>query len=504
MTPPSLEGTDVARSFGGLRVLHRVSFSVPEGEIVALIGPNGAGKTTPFNLVSGLLRPSAGSIRVGDREIGALPAHRIARLGLGRTFQTPRPFLDLTAADDVAAAARWAERPGVTPRELLALVEMSEQPRGPPRSSGTSVTRGKSGAGASLARSRARRYSRPRKVAMAPTVQQSLRAQRWWRSLATTTAVTTVLVLAWTLPAAAQTPPKTARIGMLLYSNPEADPTVATLRQGLRGLGYREGQNLIIDYRAAEGRPERLPALAGELVGSKPDLLVAIGGDVTPAAQRATSSIPIVAWVSNDPVQAGFAASIPRPGRNITGVTLILDSLAGKRLALVKEVAPRITRVGIVWNPEHADPEFRECQRAAQALGMTLQSLEVHQAADFDAALQLAIRERSETLVAVSSRLVTLHRKRLIDFAAQKRIPLVGDWGPWAENGALLAYGPSATEMTERMVSYVDRVLKGARPGDLPFLQPTRFELTVNTGVARSLGLIIPESVLVRADRVIQ
>jgi branched-chain amino acid transport system ATP-binding protein len=133
MTPPFLEGTDVARSFGGLRVLHRVSFAVAEGEIVALIGPNGAGKTTLFNLVSGLLRPSAGTIRVGGREIGALPAHRIARLGLGRTFQTPRPFLDLSAADNVAAAARWAERPGGTPRELLTLVEMAEQADVPAR-----------------------------------------------------------------------------------------------------------------------------------------------------------------------------------------------------------------------------------------------------------------------------------------------------------------------------------------------------------------------------------
>jgi putative ABC transport system substrate-binding protein len=339
---------------------------------------------------------------------------------------------------------------------------------------------------------------------MAPSVPRSIRVTRWRRRFTATSAVSAALVLAWILAAAAQPTPKTVRIGVLLYSNPEADPTVATLRQGLRGLGYREGQTLAIDYRAAEGHPERLPALAAELVRLKPDLLVAIGGDVTPAAQQATATIPIVAWVSNDPVQAGFASSIPRPGRNITGVTLILDTLAGKRLALLKEVAPRITRVGIVWNPEHADPEFRECQRAAQTLGMTLQSLEVHKAADFDAALQVAIREHSETLVAVSSRLVTLHRKRLIDFAAKNRIPLVGDWGPWAENGALLAYGPSPTEMTERMVSYVDRVLKGARPGDLPFLQPTRFDLTVNTGVARSLGLTIPESVLVRADRVIQ
>lgn len=339
---------------------------------------------------------------------------------------------------------------------------------------------------------------------MAPSVPRSIRVPRWRRRFIATSAVTTVLVLAWSLAAAAQPAPKPARIGILLYSNPETDPTVATLRQGLRGLGYREGQTLTIDYRAAEGHPERLPALATELVRLKPDLLVAIGGDVTPAAQQATATIPIIAWVSNDPVQAGFAASLSRPGRNITGVTLILDALAGKRLALLKEIAPRVSRVGILWNPDHADPEYRECQRAAQALGITLQSLEVRAAADFDAAFQTALRERSETIIAVSSRLVNLHRRRIGEFAAQNRLPLVGDWGPWAENGALLAYGPSQPELTQRAVTYVDLVLKGTRPGDLPFLQPTRFELVVNPGAARKLGLTIPESVLVRADRVIE
>jgi putative tryptophan/tyrosine transport system substrate-binding protein len=336
---------------------------------------------------------------------------------------------------------------------------------------------------------------------MAPQNRQSFRILFGHRGLA---GLLLTMALAWPPLAAAQPAMKAARIGVLLYSNPQTDPTVAALRQGLRDLGYREGQTLTIEYRAAEGKPERLPALAAELVALKPDLLLAIGGDVTPAAQQATATIPIIAWVSNDPVQAGFAVSLSRPGRNITGVTLILDALAGKRLALLKEIAPRVTRVGVVWNPEHADPEFRECQRAAQALGISLQSLEVRKAADFDTAFQTAIRERSETIIAVNSRLVGLNRQRLAEFAAQHRLPLVGDWGPWAESGALLAYGPSLGDVTQRAAAYVDRVLKGARPAELPFLQPTRFELVVNTGVARSLGLTIPESVLVRADRVIE
>ena len=338
---------------------------------------------------------------------------------------------------------------------------------------------------------------------MVASLRPSMRSPAWSTALACML-LTVGVPLGWGALAVAQPVTKAARIGVLLYSNPQTDPTVAAIRQGLRDLGYREGQTLTIEYRSAEGRPERLPELAAELVALKPDLLVAIGGDVTPAAQHATETIPIIAWVSNDPVQAGFAASLSRPGRNITGVTLILDALAGKRLALLKEIAPRVTRVGVVWNPEHADPEFRECQRAAQALGISLQSLEVRKAADFDAAFQTALRERSETIIAVNSRLVGLHRKRLADFAAQHRLPLVGDWGPWAENGALLAYGPSLGDLTQRVAASVDRVLRGARPGDLPFLQPTRFELVVNTAVARRLGLVIPESVLVRADRVIE
>jgi putative ABC transport system substrate-binding protein len=239
--------------------------------------------------------------------------------------------------------------------------------------------------------------------------------------------LTIVVVLAGPLPAPAQQPARVARVGVL----------------------------------SADGRPERLPALASELVRLKPDLLVAIGGDVVPAAQQATGTIPIVAWVSNDPVQAGFADTLARPGHNITGITLILDTLAGKRLALLKEVAPRFARVGIVWNPEHAD-------------------------------------------IVVSSRLVSLHRQRILDFAARNRLPLVGDWGPWAEGGALLAYGPNPGEMTQRAAAYVDRILKGGRPGDLPFLQPTKFELIVNTTVAKSLGLAVPQSILLRVDRVIE
>src|SRR5258706_7763174 len=216
----------------------------------------------------------------------------------------------------------------------------------------------------------------------------------------------------------AQQQAKVSRLGVLLYTTPQADPNISAFRQELRGLGYIEGQNLLTEYRFAEGRPDRLPGLATELVNLKPDVIFALSGDVTPAAQNATRTIPIVMWVSNDPVQMGFVASLAHPGGNVTGVTLILDELAGKRVALLKEVAPRATRVGILWNPDHADPEFRAMLQAARTLGVQLRSMEVRRDGDFDVALQAAAKEHIQALVVVSSRLVVRHRPRILEFAA--------------------------------------------------------------------------------------
>ncbi len=297
---------------------------------------------------------------------------------------------------------------------------------------------------------------------------------------------------------------KVGKVGILLYGTPQADPNLADLRRSLRDLGYIEERTLLLEYRFAEGKPERLPELAAELVRLKPNLIVALGGDVTPAVQQATQTIPIVMWVSNDPVQAGLVSSLARPGGNLTGITLILDTLAGKRLALLKEAAPRITRVGILWNPEHADPEFRENERAARALGVQLQSLQTRRAEDFDAAFQTASRERSEAILVVSSRLMSLQSQRILDFAGKNQVPVVGDWGPWGARGALLSYGPNLPQMAQRAATYVDRILKGAKPGDLPIQQPTTFELVVNLKTAKALGLTIPPSLLLRADEVIQ
>jgi putative ABC transport system substrate-binding protein len=310
-------------------------------------------------------------------------------------------------------------------------------------------------------------------------------------------------LLAAPLAAEAQ-PSKAAKVGILLYGKPQADPNLADLRRSLRELGYLEGRDLFLEYRFAEGKAERLPELATELVRLKPDLIVALGGDVTPAAQQATQTIPIVMWVSNDPVQSRLVTSLARPAGNLTGITLILDALAGKLLALLKEAAPRVAKVAILWNPEHADPEFRENQLAARALGIQLQSLETRRPEDFDAAFQTASRDRSDAIMVVSSRLMILQSQRILDFAERSRVPLVGGWGPWCQRGALLSYGPNLPEMAQRAATYVDRILKGAKPGDLPIQQPTTFELLINLKTAKALGLTIPQSLLQRADQVIE
>ena len=302
----------------------------------------------------------------------------------------------------------------------------------------------------------------------------------------------------------AQQAGKLPRLGALLYSNPETDPNFQAFRDGLRQLGYIEGKNLLIEHRFADQKPERLAGLAAELVRSKPDLIFALGGDVVPFAQKATKTIPIVMWVSNDPVEMKFVESLARPGGNITGITLILDELAGKRLALLKEIMPRISQAAVLWNPDHADPEFREIQREAKALRVGLQSLEVRSGNDFEPQFQNLLKGRPEAIIVVSSRLMQANRQRVLEFAAKNRIPLIGDWGRWAPEGALLSYGPNIADMVSRTAFYVDRILKGTRAADLPVERPAKFELEINLKMAKQLGVTIPPSVLARADRVIR
>jgi len=292
------------------------------------------------------------------------------------------------------------------------------------------------------------------------------------------------------------------RLGMLLFNSPRSEP-IEPLLQGLEAMGYVDGKTIVIEYRFAEGRHERLLDLAVELVQLKPDVIFAFGGDVVPFAMKATASIPIVAWMSNDPVESGIAGSLGRPGGNVTGVTLVYDELAGKTLGFLKEAAPAVSRVAVLWNPDHADPEFREMKRAAASVGIQLQSLEVRRPDDFDGAFKAALAERAEGLVIVSSRLMSRQRQQIAEFAAKNRLIVAGGWGEWAKDGALLTYGPNTAELMRRVATYVVKILKGARPSDLPIERPTHFDLVINLKTARQFGLTVPPTLLGRADQVI-
>src|SRR5437764_4726506 len=300
-----------------------------------------------------------------------------------------------------------------------------------------------------------------------------------------------------------QAPGKVPRVGLLLFNSPQTDP-IAPLLEGLQALGYVDGKTIGIEYRFAEGKAERLPDLAAELVRLNPEVIFAYGGDVAPHIKKATGSIPIVALVSNDPVQSGLVASIARPRGNVTGITLVYDELAGKVIEMLKEAVPAISRIAVLWNPDHADPEFQETQRAATTLGVRLQSLEVRQPADFDAAFDSATRERAEGLIIVSTRLLLQRRQLIVEFGTKSRIIMAGNWGDWAKDGLLLTYGPDPADAMRRIAIYVDKILKGTRPADLPIERPTCFKLVINLKTAKALGLTMPHTLVARADELIE
>lgn len=311
-------------------------------------------------------------------------------------------------------------------------------------------------------------------------------------------------VAAWPIAARGQQRATVPRLGALLFSTPQADPQMQLVHSGLRELGYVAGQNLIVFYRYAEGKPDRLADLAAALVGEKPDLLLALGGDVAPYAVKATSTIPIVFLSSADPIRLGLAASLARPGGNATGITLLLDDTASKRLELLKEIVPRVKHAAFLWNPDHPDNELREAERAAQSLGVRLQLVEMRGSGDVDAALRAVTDAGCDAVYVVSSRQTVLNTSRIVDFATRHRLPLAGGWGAWAHAGGLLSYGPNINDMMRLLVAYVDKVLKGAKPADLPIEQPTKFELVINVKVAKWIGVDVPPILLSRADEVIE
>ena len=321
-------------------------------------------------------------------------------------------------------------------------------------------------------------------------------------TIARFTALAAVLLFAASLPAHGQPRGKVARLGVLLFGTP--DPNLDAFVVGLRDLGYIEGRTVALEYRSAEGRPERVRDLALEIVALKPDVIVVLGGDMVPFVKDATSTIPVVMLTSQDPVEAGVVTSFARPGGNLTGVAFVSSETAGKRLQFLKEAAPSLTRVAVLWNPDHPDGEYRDTEAAARRLGVHIQSLEVRRPEDFAGAFQAATRARAEALMVVSSRLMNLNRSRILEFASKQRILLVTGWGPWARAGGLLSYGPDLDTLVKRAATHVDKILRGAKPADLPVEQPTKFELVVNLKTAKALGLTIPPSLLGRADQVIE
>ncbi len=318
-------------------------------------------------------------------------------------------------------------------------------------------------------------------------------------------------LLAVPLAAKAQQAAKTARIGYLSPNAAAVNPRlVEAFRQGLGDLGYVEGRNLLIEFRSAEGKSERLPALATELVALKVDVIVSGGGTLAAlAAQQATRTLPIVIVAVGDPVTSGLVTSLARPGANVTGLSLLFPELVSKCLELLKQAVPGVSRVAVLSQPG-AVPERTEkdilkgAEVAARALGMQLQVVEARGAEDFDSAFAQMTNARMGALTVLSTPVFQSERKRLVNLAAKNRLPTVFSFREYVDAGGLISYGPDLADMHRRSATYVDRILKGAKPGDLPVEQPTKFELVINLRTAKQLGLTIPQSVLARADEVIQ
>ncbi|HEU4368655.1 MAG TPA: ABC transporter substrate-binding protein [Methylomirabilota bacterium] len=299
---------------------------------------------------------------------------------------------------------------------------------------------------------------------------------------------------------------RVARVGLLRTQPRDApDPAAEGLRRGLRELGWVEGEQLHYESRFAEGRPERLPGLAAELVRLNVDVIVTGGEQAILAAKQATRTIPIVMGASNDPVGAGLVVSLANPGGNVTGMTILSPELSRKRLELLKEVLPRLARVAVLYNPDFPGTtlDLRHTRDAAHALGLTLEPVEVRRPVDLIPALA-ATRQRAEALVPLADPFFTAQRAHLIAFTTKHRLPGMYYWREFVEAGGLMSYGPSLLELYRRAATHVDKILKGTRPGELPVEQPTKFDLTVNAKTAAALHISIPQSVLIRVDQVVQ
>jgi len=300
--------------------------------------------------------------------------------------------------------------------------------------------------------------------------------------------------------AQAQRATKPYRIGVLGAGSPNV------LQQSLNDLGYVEGRDVVLEFRSPEGRSERLDALASDLVRLKVDVIVAPNPSAVLSAKRATATIPIVMMHTPDPVQLGLVASLARPGGNITGVTTLSADLSIKQLQLLKEAIPRVSRVALLWNPDNPwhPVTVKALQAGGGSAGLQLQVLEVRASDAFDNAFHAMTTERAQAVLVLADPMTYFHRRRLADLAIKHKLPMMGGLPDYAEAGALMSYWADTAEVYRRAASYIDRILKGARPGDLPIEQPTKFEFVLNLKTAKTLGVTIPQSVLLRADRVIE
>jgi len=318
-----------------------------------------------------------------------------------------------------------------------------------------------------------------------------------------------VLLLAPCFPAEAQQPQKVPRIG---YVSGSGDPKTRTqgieaFRQGLRNLGYIEGKNIVVEYRYAEGKVDMFPDLVAELVQLKVDVLVSPVTPAIRAAKQATKTIPIVMMIPSDPVATGLVDSLAHPGGNITGVTRLTRNLSGKRLELLKDMVPGVIRVGVLWDANGEGPKIsiKEYETTAPALKIQLQSIGVRGPnPDLEDAFQAAAKARAHAIITIHNSLIGRYPKRIADLAIKNRLPSMYEGSQYAEAGGLMSYSANDADQFKRAAVYVDKILKGAKPGDLPIEQPTKFEFIINLKAAKQIGLTIPPNMLARADKIIR
>ncbi len=312
------------------------------------------------------------------------------------------------------------------------------------------------------------------------------------------------IVLAVEVTADAQQPKKIPRIGILFIGSRD-QPHLPAFKQGLRERGYTEDKDIILEYRYAEGRYDRLPELASELARMKVDVIVTTSSISARAARKATNTIPIVMTTGN-PVEQGLAASLAKPGGNVTGLTVMLAEMSGKRVEILKETLPKMRRLAVLWAPSQREAAwgFKETQEAVQAFSLKLQSVEIQRAEDMERLFAETAKVRPNALIVILSPFATLHSKRIVELALKHNLPGMYPTRQFAEEGGLMAYGPLIGDLYRRAATYVDKILKGAKPADLPIERPTKFELVINLKTAKQFALTIPPIVLAKADRIIK